>query len=224
MMHLLAFFLAVFLTQKTTADSGPLVSATDPFYLGCTTWNGKAWTPVAPRSAQTPEIESPKGYRAYGEVQVMVDKDGSCENTTELFVAAPGDDTFKLVYSKTPSDSDGNGIRLIGWSPGGDKLLAEVNLWRYETDGGYGHVAVMYVGSTGSAAEIPALYRALIRNFGESCEFDFAVQGWNSEDQLLVKVDKALEDPTYEQHFCVLRPRMFVFDLTTKRLRPAAKP
>jgi hypothetical protein len=124
MVNLLVLLLSVFLGQETKSDSVPRVSPTDPFYLGCTVGAGKSWTPVTARSAQTPEIESPKGYRAYAEVQVTVDKDGSCENSTELFVASPGDGTFKLVYSKTPADSDGNGIRLIGWSPSGDKLSA----------------------------------------------------------------------------------------------------
>src|ERR1700686_1255899 len=148
MINLIVLLLSVFVGQDTRSSSGPLVSSTDPFYLSCTVWTGNAWTPNTARSAQTKEIESRLGYRAYGEVQVTVDKDGSCKNTTELFVASPGDQAFKLVYSQAPSDNDGNGIRLIGWAPSGDKLLAEVNLWRYETDGGYGHVAVVYDGST----------------------------------------------------------------------------
>jgi len=99
-----------------------------------------------------------------------------------------------------------------------------VNLWRYETDRGYGHAAVIYDGLTGSAKEIPALYKALIRHFGESCEFDFGIEGWSSNEQLLIKVNKALEDPSYEQHFCVQRPRLFIFDLTAKSLLPYTKP
>ena len=224
MVNLIVLLLSVFLSQDAKSNSGPLVSTTDPFYFSCTVWTGKAWTPVSARSVQTPEIESRTGYRAYGEAQVTVDKDGSCANTTELFVASPGDDSFKLVYSKTPANSDGNGIRLIAWAPSGDKLLAEVNLWRYETDGGYGHVAVIYDGSTKSATEIPSLYRALTKHFGKNCEFDFAVQRWSANDQIIVKVSKALEDPSYEQHFCVERPRLFVFDLANKTLRPNVQP
>ena len=150
----------------------------------------------------------------------MVGKDGSCENTTELFVASPGEAAFRLVYSKTPADSDGNGIRLIGWSPSGGKLLAEINLWRYETDGGYGRVQLIYDSSTKSATEIPSLYKTLARHFGENCEFDFAAESWKSDEQVMVKVTKALEDPSYDQHFCVQRPRLFVFNLASNTLRP----
>lgn len=221
MFNLLALFLSVFLTStpQTKANSRPLVSATDPSYLSCTVWNGRAWTPVTARSAQTSTVTSPKGFRAYAEVQVVVGKDGSCGNTTELFVAAPGEDNFKLVFSKTPSESDGNGIRLLGWSPDGTKLLAELNLWKYESDGCCGHIALVYDASKNAAAELPSLYDPLTKYFGKNCDFDFALNGWKSDDQIVLRVTKSLEDPAYEQHFCVERPRLLVFDLTSRTLK-----
>jgi hypothetical protein len=85
-------------------------------------------------------------------------KDGSCENSSTLYVAQTVEQPFKISYAETPSGSaDGNGIRLIGWSPSGDKLLAEVNFWEYETDRGFGHVPLIYDASTGTASEISGL-------------------------------------------------------------------
>jgi len=203
--------------QLPQANTQPLVSATDTAYLSCTTWTGKDWTDVAARSVKTQTIESPKGFRAYAEVNVAV-KDGSCENTTTLYVASGAGKAFRLAYTKLPSTNDGNGIRLIGWSPSGDKLLAEVNLWKYETDRGYGHIAVVYDSSTDSTNEVPALNEALLRHFGPNCEFELALQKWKSNEQVLLKISKAPEDQSYVQHFCVEQPRMFVLDLQTKSL------
>ncbi len=218
MITAIAFAIALGSWQGAKTSAQPLVSATDTSYLSCTTWTGKAWTDATARSAQTPLVESPKGFRAYAEVKVVV-KDGSCENTTTLYVASVAGRTFRAAYAKAPSASDGNGIRLIGWSPGGDKLLAEVNLWKYETDRGYDRVVVIYDASTDSAKEIPALNQALSRRFGPNCEFEFAVENWRTNEQVLVKVSKSPEDDSYEQHFCVEQPRMFVFDLQSKTLR-----
>jgi hypothetical protein len=108
---------------------------------------------------------------------------------------------------------------LIGWSPNGDKLLAEVNLWEYETDTGYSHATVLYDAASDSTKEIPELNHALLKNFGSDCEFEHTIQGWKDNEQILVKVSKSPEDDSYEQHFCVDRPRLFVFDLENNILQ-----
>jgi hypothetical protein len=203
--------------QLPQASTQPLVSSTDAAYLSCTTWTGKDWTKFTARSAKTSIVESPNGFRAYAEVKVAV-KDGYCENTTALYVASGAEQEFRATYTKLPSASDGNGIHVIGWSPSGDKLLAEVNLWKYETDGGYGHIAVVYDSSTDSTKEVPALNEALLRHFGPNCQFELALEKWKSDEQVLVKISKSPEDESYEQHFCVEQPRIFVFDLQTKHL------
>lgn len=160
-------------------------------------------------------MQSQKGMRAYAEVKVVIEG-GSCENTTTLYIATGPAGTFKTVFTKT---GNGNGIRLIGWSPNGDKLLAEVNLWEYETDTGWDHVGLIYDASSDSAREIPALDEALSRHFGTDCEFEESIQAWKSDEQILVKVSKSPLDETYEQHFCVERPVTFLFNLRTKTLQ-----
>lgn len=192
----------------------PLVSATDTAYLSCTTWIGKAWTTPTARSARTPIMVSPKGFRAYAEVKVVA-SDGSCENTTTIYVASGAGRKFNAIYSKT---GGGNGIRLIGWSPTGVKLLAEVNTWEYETDIGYTHIPVLYDASTDSAKEILELNQALLRHFGTDCDFDDSLQAWRNDEQVLIKVLRPAEDDSYEQHFCVQHSSLFVFDLRDKSL------
>jgi hypothetical protein len=160
-------------------------------------------------------MQSPRGVRAYAEVKVAVEN-GDCENSTTLYVARGVDGTFRSVYTKTKG---GNGIHFLGWSPYGDELLAEVNLWEYETDRGYDHVAILYDDSSDSAKEIPELNRALLHHFGADCEFEHAVQGWKNNERILVKVSKSPENDSYEQHFCVDRPRLFEFDLKSKILQ-----
>lgn len=194
----------------------PRVSATDTLYLSCTFWNGHEWTDKTARSARTQMAESPKAFRAYGEVSVVLSEE-FCQNTSTLHVASGAGQPFKVVYTK--ADSEGNGIHLIGWSPSGEKLLAEVNTWEYETDGGFDHIAVIYDASTGSAKEIPAVSEAVSRHFGPDCEFELAIAGWKTDAQILVKVSRPPKTESYEQHFCVNRPRTFVFDLARNTLQ-----
>jgi hypothetical protein len=157
--------------------------------------------------------------RAYAEVKVVIEG-GSCENTTTLHVATAAGGKFKTVYTKT---GNGNGIRLVGWSPDGDKLLAEVNSWEYETDRGWGHVGLIYDVSSDSAKEIPGLDEALSRHFGADCEFERSIQAWRGNEQILVKVTKSPPNETYEQHFCVESPVIFLFNLRTTTLQGFAR-
>jgi hypothetical protein len=108
---------------------------------------------------------------------------------------------------------------MIGWSPSGEKLLAEVNLWEYETDLGFDHVALIYDAHTGSANEVPALNQALTRHFGSDCEFEQTVTGWRTNAQILVRVSRTPESEEYERHFCVKEPRKFIYDLKEETIR-----
>jgi len=211
---------AVFASLQTVAqDKQPRVSATDTSYLSCTIWKGKGWTPPTSRSARTQLFESPNGYRAYGEVKVIV-KDGSCENSSTLYVARAATQPFKIAYAEPRSRSgDGNGIRLIGWSASGEKLLAEVNFWKYETDRGFSHVPLIYDASTGTASEIRGLDKALTQHFGSDCEFEPTIDGWKGNEHIVVKVSKPPEDESYEQHFCVTEPRLLLYDLQNETVQ-----
>ena len=206
------------LLQSSNKKDQPLDSATDTSFLSCTVWTGKEWTKPTARSARTPVLQSPKGLRAYGEVQVVI-HDDDCENTTTLHVSrAPGEE-FKIFYTKSSSESDGNGIRLVGWSPDGTKLLAEVTSWKYETDSGFEYTPLIYDVSTNSAKEIPALEKSLLLYFGSNCEFEHSVRGWVTDQQIRVRISRTQESEEYEQHFCVDGPKLFVYYLQKDKLQ-----
>ena len=150
---------------QTSKNNEPLVSATNPTYLSCTFWTGKAFSKPAARSARTPVVRSPRGLLAYGEVKVEVQND-NCENTTTLYVATGEGKEFRSVYKK---DGDGNGMRIIGWSPDGNRLLAEVTSWIYESDTGFEYTPVIYDAESSTAQENSALEKALIDHLGKAC-------------------------------------------------------
>ena len=205
--------------QSADKKDQPIVSATDPAYLSCTVWTGKDWTKPTSRSARTPQLVSAKGFRACAEVKVEVDADGSCRNTTTLYVAHGDAGQFKPVSIKTPNSGDDNGIRLISWSPNGDKLLLEVTLWKYETDVGFDHVVVIYDAAARFVKEDRKLDDALTRHFGSDCEFELAAKGWKTDGQILVRVWRTPESDEYEQHFCVNKPQLFAYDVLKDSLQ-----
>lgn len=210
------FGIALAWSQAAARNSQPRVSATDTAYLSCTVWTGKDWSSPGERSARTPIAQSKDGARAYGEVKVVANKE-DCSNTTTLYASSASSQEFKTTYT---TRGNGNGIRLIGWSPGGNKLLAEVNFWKYETDRGFGHVPLIYDIATRQATEIEAVGKALDRYFGNDCEFELSVKGWKSDAQLAILVSPTPTDESYDQHFCVKEPRLFVFDLSKGNVRP----
>lgn len=121
---------------------------------------------------------------------------------------------FKIAQIEPRSGGvDGNGIRILGWSASGDKLLAELSFWKYATDKGYRRVPLIYDALTRTASEISGLGEALTRQFGSECEFEPRVEGWGGNAQILVKVSGAPEDSSQEKHSCVEEPRLFVYDL-----------
>jgi hypothetical protein len=202
--------------QSSQKDDQPLVSATNTAYLSCTVWTGKEWSKPTARSARTPVKQSPKGYRAYGEVSATVDGD-DCDNTSSLYVAAPGAKEFKVVY--TTSQGGGNGIHLLDWSPNGNQLLAEVTSWTYESDSGFGYLPLIYNSSSNSARELEAMDKTLTRFFGANCDFQDNVRGWRNDEQLLVRVSPPLTTEEDEEYFCVKRPRLFAYDLQKDTLQ-----
>jgi hypothetical protein len=212
-------FAVLFSWWQDDKSGQPLVSASDPAFLACSFWNGHGWSKPATRSVRTPILESPKGFRAYAKVTAAV-HGSSCGNTIKLYVRTEGDGEFKIVYRKGDSENEGYGIRLVGWSPDGDKLLAEVNRWEYETDLRFDHRAFIYNANTGAMKEIKGLGEALSHHFGSDCEFEFSADRWKNNDQVLVKISKAFEDESYEQHFCVEQPVILLFDLQKGTLQP----
>jgi hypothetical protein len=215
---IVAIFLSLFVVGAPQANKNdePLVSATNPTYLSCTFWDGKAWSKPAARSARTHVVRSPKGFLAYGEVKVAA-KNDDCENTTTLYVAAGEGKEFRSVYKK---EGSGNGIRIIGWSPGGDQLLAEVTSWTYETDTGFEYTPVVYDATTSTAQENSALEKALIDHLGKDCSFEHNLTHWKTNRQVLVKVSPYQAVDGSDEYSCVKQPKLLLYDLQTNSLIP----
>jgi hypothetical protein len=211
MVFLIIFFSGAAQSEK---NDQPLVSATNPTYLSCTFWTGKAWSKPAARSARTAVVRSPKGFLAYGEVKVEVQND-DCENTTSLYVAAGEGKEFRSVYKK---EGSGNGIRIIGWSPAGDHLLAEVTSWAYETDTGFEYTPVVYSTETSTALENSALEKALIDHLGKGCSFEHNLANWRTNRQVLVRVSPYRDVDGSDEYSCVKQPKLLLYDLQTNSL------
>lgn len=207
--------LSLFLAGVPQANKNdePLVSVTNPTYLSCTFWTGKAWSEPAARSARTSIVRSPKGFLAYGEVKVAVQGD-DCENTTTLRVATGEGKEFKTVYKK---DGGGNGIRIIGWSPSGDHLLAEITSWTYESDIGFEYTAVIYDAATSTAQENSALEKALRDHLG-NCSYEHNLTHWKTNTQVLVKVSPYVDVDGSDEYSCLKQPKLFLFDLRSNSL------
>jgi hypothetical protein len=208
--------LLTFFIQTANQQNTPLVSATNPFYLSCTYWDGKSFTNPASRAAKTPISESKNGYRAYGEVQVTA-KDGDCENTTTLFVAKGKDAEFRVAYRTM--DGGGNGIRIVGWSPNGQRLLAELNKWAYFSDVGFEELPLVYDATNDSATQFTDLDKAVLKYFGSDCDFEHSVRRWRTDSQFIVRISPPTvgED---EVHPCVKTPVLLIFDSQTRTVFP----
>lgn len=215
---MLLVLLAARVHLSASPDEAPL-SATDPFYLSCKTSPQSGRVEPGSRSAKTPILKSNKGLSAYAEVQVT-GRELECENTITLFVSRRDDTKFRVVYRKTPKENDGNGIRLLGWSPSGDKLLAEVNQWRYFSDIGFETVPLVYDSQTESVTEVADLDKAVLSYFGRACNFEHSVWRWKSNSQFIVRVSPAASSGEDEVHSCSEKPLRLTYDLEKKQILP----
>jgi hypothetical protein len=203
------------LTVAPQADKNnePPVSATNPTYLSCTFWTGKTFSKPEARSARTPAVRSPKGFLAYGEVKVEVQGE-DCENTTTLYEATSEGKEFKAVYKK---DVDGNGIRIIDWSPDGEHLLAEITSWIYESDTGFEYTPVIYDAATSTAQENLALEKALKDHLG-NCSYEHNLTQWKTNTRVVVKVSPYVDVDGSDEYSCLKQPKLLLFDLQTSSL------
>lgn len=200
---------------QANKNNEPLVSATNPTYLSCTFWTGKTWTKPAARSARTSTARSPKGFLVYGEVKVEVQGD-DCENTTTLYVATVEGKEFKAVYKK---DGGGNGIRIIGWSPDGERLLAEITSWIYESDTGFEYTPVIYDSASSTARENSTLEKALKDHLG-NCSYEHNLTRWKTDTQVVVKVSPYVDVDGSDEYSCLKQSKLFLFDLKSSSLVP----
>ena len=142
--------------------------------------------PTGSYIVQSPILTSPDGlHRAYVEVEAIAsrpkdepsDSEPSCENASRLFLAGPGDNEFKVVYSQSPPDiSDGNSLKLVDWSADGTNLLVERTIWNYESEGDFTDLVLFAVNSGTITA--PDLLKILGARFGKDCSSENSVIGF----------------------------------------------
>lgn len=215
MIALLALVLSSALNQSADKKDGPLVSDRDPLYLSCTVWTGKAWTAPTARTAKTSLLTSVARLRAYAEVKVEAHGE-DCENTVTLFTATGPDSAFKSI--KVPMRRDGGGIRLVGWSPNGKRLLLELNQWAYETDIGFVREPLIFDADANSISELPELDSALTARFGSDCEFEHSAVRWRTDSEFSIKISRTPSNEEYEQKFCVEAPVFLLYSIEKKTL------
>jgi len=152
--------------------------------------------PTGSYIVQSPIMTSPDGlHRAYVEVEAVAfrpkdepsDSEPSCENTSRLFLAGPGDSEFKVAYSQSPPDiSDGNSLKLVDWSADGTNLLIERTIWNYESEGDFTDLVLFAVNSGTITA--PNLLKILEARFGKDCSSENAVIGFAPEGNVVILV------------------------------------
>jgi hypothetical protein len=155
---------------------------------------------------------------AYAQViaKATTDAEGGrfCANSVHLFYSADGK-RYAKIYSE--ARENGLGVRLVGWSPDGDKLLVELRKWGYDSDAINVGLALVFDASSRQIRNIH-LYEKFERLFGKSCEFDVSPVAWQEESSILVRVTRTAFADYYDQKFCVSHPTQYVWNFQTETL------
>lgn len=185
--------------------------------LSC--WDNRHGGTFQTRHAKTPILKSSSGS-AYAEVTAEASNSGEaqfCKNTVQVFFAKDGTN-YKVDYEKAGLDDEGVGIRLLGWSQNGSKLLMETSVWGYDLDRDVSKSALMLDAATAEVKELP-LADAFEHVFGKDCEFDSSVIGWQGDERVLIRVGKTPPTTKYQQTFCVEKPTIYSFNLKEGKIQ-----
>ncbi len=185
--------------------------------LSC--WDNRHGGTFQTRHAKTPVLKS-SGGSAYAEVTAEASNSGEaqfCKNTVRVFFAKDGAN-YKPVYEKVGLDDEGVGIRLVGWSQNGSKLLMETSVWGYDVDRDVSKSALLLEADTADVKELP-LADAFEHAFGKDCEFDSSVIGWQGDERVLIRVGKTAPTTKYQQTFCVEKPTIYSFNLKEGKIQ-----
>jgi len=132
-----------------------------------------------PASVRSPVLVSPDGtQRAYVTVQAQTHEENRnsggdlCQNRSALFVAVGPRNHFEKIFSygSGQGDEQGNGIQLIDWSLDSHVLLADLLIWRYESEA-WEHNILIYR-TKGRSIKTESLSKV----FSESMHMDCGVE------------------------------------------------
>jgi len=201
----------------THAQPKPLVTQ----YLECVRDNkGRDF---ASRSMRTPVFHSKRGFRVYGVVLASHSLEGTCKNTSTVYLAEPGG-AFRVALQQTPellpdgSVYDGNGIERIQWSPSGTRLLIEVSQWTWGTDSTWNTKYILITPSEAGARELPIM-AAIKRHFSRPCVRLVRSKGWANDTRIDIEIHPAQdvdeEGVAGPSPTCVETPTRFSFDVSS---------
>jgi len=186
-------------------------SAQDTIFVSC--WSGPRSENYRSRDVRGPTIASGTGQKAYVTVKATA-TGGGCRNETKLFTAGPTGGFRKIFEAKSNQTDDGNGMRLIGWSRDGTKLLAELGRWTHESDVPMDRQVVTYDSGSGKISQFDVA-EGLSKHFGRGCAFEFATKGWHETDDVVVEVTEDKDSEADGIKSCVRRATRFVVNLDT---------
>ncbi len=213
--------------------------------LSC--WKGR--DSFSSRQARSAVISSAAGDRAYAEVKAIALRpeyeetySGElCENSVKLFLAKGRVSRFQLILgSNSPTNDclkiqgrnscDVNGIQLVDWSKDGRLLLANLVIWRYETDGRIRRLPVIYDIGENKITQ-PDLYHFFDQYYktdayeekedpgSTHCDYELLTEGFSPEGNLILS---ATRPPPYpdgdEPVFCFDEKQTFLFELAANKI------
>lgn len=198
----------------------PAVFAQSNNTSSLTCWEGRNHANFQTHKAKTNVSKSSSGS-AYAEVvaEATTDAGGAefCKNTAQLFYAKDGAN-YRPVFTKVGLEDQGVGMRVIGWSQNGTRLLAELSVWGYDRDTDVVRTGLMLDASTGQVRELP-LDDAFEHVLGKDCEYESSLVGWQTNESILVRVTKTPPTNRYEQIFCVEKPTIYSFNLVDGKMQ-----
>lgn len=174
------------------------------------------------RNYESPVLVSPdEQWRAYASVEAKPGKVG-CSNVSTLQVQGPNDSTFQIVHTIKPDlQIQGNGLKLVSWSPQHHLLAIRVLYWQDGSDAG-GYSLLVYDADRKRAIE-PDLAKLFARRYlKKECAFDITnVLGFDSRNRVLFEAnDKydGTEDEPAPTTRCLSAPTVWVLDLEANQL------
>jgi hypothetical protein len=124
-------------------------------------------------------------WRAY--VEVNVQSDLGCLNTTQLW-AARADHPYRLVYLIPPKrDLAGNGMEILGWARSSKMLLVKTELWQYGSDAPNRQQVLAVDAETGEVYE-PELEAMLQHRNGKQCALRVTDAGFSSDKNVVILI------------------------------------
>jgi hypothetical protein len=210
-----AYLLLCCVAANAFAQSKPLVTQ----YVECV--QDDKGRDVASRSMQTPVVDSNQGFRAYGVVVASHSAEGTCKNTSTVYLAEPAG-TFRAALQQTPellpdgSVYDGNGIESIEWSPSGTRVLIQVSQWTWGTDSSWNTKYILLTPGEWSTKELP-IPAAIQRYFAQPCAWLASAKEWLDEGTISIELlpvneldEEGVPDSTPS---CVATPTLFGFEV-----------